>query len=340
MDATLDAAAKQTTELGIRDGSGVQMSAHQRLNLVRFAMENDILANVRKPKENSNGANVKPFDVNAGGRTMANGEAMAAWEVLELLRREQEEKHQLMVELLHLRGWEPPVSGTTFFPPSEKRSSASNKNARRMLERAVPYIKKLTSILGGKHGFTQFIVYMLRAGMPGSGVWRKHRHIDSLVALEQIWGERSLRRQFEALRKRVRILTPTAINAKMRATHCGVEQLKVARMVGSGQVYRYDTLLQARYRAYDYHDSVVPADANLTAPSMEVSPEQKDAALAAAHAHAIRRAAASRSVELQERKLIYDEAKACSQAVWEKAKEDGDGEIDTESCTVEQKSKI
>eukprot|EP00966_Prymnesium_polylepis_P127366 2945733-Prymnesium_polylepis.1 len=66
----------------MRDGSGVEMNDSQRENLCRFSLEtNQRSIHARKVKDAPEGtAKVKPYDVNAGGRTFANGEAMPAWE--------------------------------------------------------------------------------------------------------------------------------------------------------------------------------------------------------------------------------------------------------------------
>lgn len=310
---------EQTHALGIRDGSGVQMTSCQRENLVSFAVQHNLHGNIRQNKET--GEAVRPFDINAAGRTFANGEAMAAWQVYDLLHMEQQERHFLMMELLHLRGWEPPTSQPTFYPPGAHRTESENRGARRQLEMAASYINKLKAIFGGPEGLLQWCILQLTGSITGSKVRRKSCHIDSQRGLDVLWEHPLARKRFEVLRKRVPMFTPTRINAWRRAAHAGARQMKFARSLASGQVPRTETLLQAQYRALDYQLSVVPAGTDIEEVVM-VSPDEKEQQLAAAAATSARRAKLARAVELEERKLLLSEAQQEANAIWEMAQQD------------------
>ena len=323
LPADVAAAIAETEEYGVRDGSGVEMNTNQRENLVRHAVEADVRSTQpRKKKGAADGApKVKPFDVSLAGRTVANGEMLPAWEVLELLEEGMHDKATLLAELQTLRGWAPDPKPRAFYAPSPCLSDADNRYMRRQLSAIEPLVNELTAELGGREGLSNWIVMMMAADLPGSQIMRRWRKIDSSRALDKLWEIKRCRNRFEIARRRVKMLTPTFLNTEMRRTHTGARQLGFARTVSAGQVPRYDSILQANYRKVAYINAVVPAGVEIEKP-VALTPEESETALAELAAAAERRAKAARAQELKEREAIKSEVQKEVEAVMQRIKEE------------------
>ena len=111
----------------------------------------------------------------------------------------------------------------------------------------------------------------------------------------------------EIERSKVRLFTPTEVNAGKRESHQTSRNMRFTRQVACGQIWGNDTLLQARYRNIAYQQSAVPI---AIAPDsiVETTADAAQSILADAARRAEARAIAAVEQEEKELKFLKTQA--------------------------------
>lgn len=303
---------------------------------IAYAIENDLRGKLPTAAQIAEGADpCGPYDINALPRMILNGDATPNDERLAAERRLQEQIWNLQVQLRYLQGETIEGSSKATFevPNSKHQTKSANRRSRRIMEKGQAHLWAIWELTDGDNdsleGFENFVFTLIKQGLKGSGARHSQRWMSNRI-LELLYSDAFVREALEKERVKVKMYTPSQINAKVRQGHVGQAQFRSMRGLAAKQWWGNDVLRTEAVDAREHAKLVVPMGEDFDE-AARVQPgdvQQANAVAAAQQRRAETRAIRMKEMEAKERELMRSRAEKELAKMKMPTAPDGDGDGD------------
>jgi hypothetical protein len=255
------------------------------------------------------------YDLTAKAKAAMNDDMVSTVSVKEALDAQQAQVYALRLELAHARGQK--LTGRFGTHVFQRKAACTTAAERRSMDRTMSRAEAPLTALWemtdhddeGTDGLEAMMAQLLLDGLDGSGAHWTRRWVRTKKVVALLYESPLMRALIERQRARVKIWSPSCINARLRSFHVGQQQLRGMRVFACRQLYGNAILLSAKREAIAYVRLWFPQSTQGFGELIELEDEsEREACLEAAARRAVARAKQAQENEEREALLLRTEA--------------------------------